>query len=48
IFRAKELFHKKMARIPFERKIEMLVRLQELASNLPAYSRKKRLVWKIS
>lgn len=48
IFRAKESFHQKMAKLPIEQKIEMLVRLQELASNIHPHSRKKRWIWKIS
>ena len=47
LFEKKELFHKQMAKMPFERKIRMLFHLQEIASNIRPSSRKKQAVWKI-
>lgn len=48
IFRTKELFHRKLAKIPFEQKIEILVKLQKLANDIKiATGRKKEKVWKI-
>ena len=47
LFEKKELFHKQMAKIPFERKIEMLVHLQEIANTILPSSKKKQAVWKI-
>jgi len=47
LFEKKELFHKQMARMPFERKIGVLIHLQEIASNIRPSSKKKQAVWKI-
>jgi hypothetical protein len=47
LFKAKELFHKKLAKIPFEEKIKILVRLQEIANNIQTSSKKKQRIWKI-
>ena len=35
LFKAKELFHRELAKISFEEKIKMLVRLQEIANVIP-------------
>jgi len=43
LFEEKELFHKQRAKLPFEQKIRMLVRLQEIADGI----KKKRRAWKI-
>ncbi len=43
LFKKKELFHKQLAKIPFEQKIRMLVRLQEIADSI----KKKQRSWKI-
>ena len=48
LFKAKEEFHKKLARLPFEEKIRILVKLQKIANNIKSSSRKKHNVWKIS
>ena len=43
LFEKKELFHKQLAKIPFEQKIRMLVRLQEIADSI----KKKQRAWRI-
>jgi len=43
LFEKKELFHKQLAKIPFEQKIRMLVRLQEIADSI----QKKQRSWRI-
>jgi hypothetical protein len=43
LFEKKELFHKQLAKMPFEQKIRMLVRLQEIADSI----QKKQRAWKI-
>jgi len=48
LFEKKELFHKQMAKMPFERKIRMLIRLQEITSTIRTSSGIKRKAWKIS
>ena len=48
IFKAKELFHKKQAKIAFEEKIKILTRLQKIANELGIFrGHKKRTVWKV-
>lgn len=48
VFRAKELFHKKMAKMPFEQKIKILIKLQKLANEIKAVTgRRRKKVWKI-
>lgn len=48
IFKAKEQFHKKQAKIPFEEKLKILVRLQEIANEIGHYSgHTKRTVWNV-
>ena len=46
IFKNKELYHKKMADLPFEEKIKIVVKLQKLANEIKSIKggRKKR-VW---
>ena len=34
LFKAKERFHKERAKLPFEEKIQILFRLQEIAHNI--------------
>lgn len=46
LFKAKEYFHKSLAKLPFERKIEILVRLQKIAQGFNRSISKKR-VWKL-
>ena len=36
LFEKKELFHKELAKIPFEEKIKILVRLQKIANSIQA------------
>lgn len=43
LFEKKELFHERLAKIPFEQKIRMLVRLQEIADSI----KKKQRTWRI-
>jgi len=43
LFEKKELFHKQLAKIPFEQKIRMLVRLQEIADSI----KKNQRAWRI-
>ena len=47
LFKAKELYHKQLAKIPFEEKIKILVQLQKIAHNIGRVSKKKQRVWKI-
>jgi len=46
IFKAKENFHKKRARLPIEEKIKILVELQKIGINANKKF-KNRKVWKI-
>ncbi|MGQ9616663.1 MAG: hypothetical protein ACUVWJ_09745 [Spirochaetota bacterium] len=46
LFKEKERFHKEQAKLPFEEKIRILVRLQEIAGSIKKDPEKK-LVWKI-
>jgi hypothetical protein len=43
LFEKKEAFHKQLAKIPFEQKIQILVRLQEIVDNI----QRKQRAWKI-
>jgi hypothetical protein len=43
LFEKKELFQKQLAQMPFEQKIRMLVRLQEIADSI----KKTQRAWKI-
>jgi hypothetical protein len=47
LFEKKELFHKQLAQIPFEQKIRILIRLQEIADSIPTSHKKKQRAWKI-
>lgn len=47
LFEKKELFHKQLAKIPFEQKIRMLVCLQEIAHSIRTSSKKNQRPWKI-
>lgn len=46
LFKDKERFHKEQAKLPFEEKIRLLIRLQEIAGSIKKDSEKK-IVWKI-
>jgi len=46
LFRAKEEFHKKLARLPFEEKIAIVVRLQRVSSDIKTSQKKK--IWKVT
>jgi len=48
LFKAKELFHKELAKLPFEEKIKILVHLQKIANGIQTSSKKKKMIWKIS
>lgn len=48
LFEKKELFHKQLAKIPFEQKIRMVVCLQEIAHSIRTSSKKNQKPWKIS
>ncbi len=48
IFKAKEEYHQHLAKLPFEEKIKILVRLQEIAKGFHPFSNKKNVVWKIT
>jgi len=47
LFRAKESFHKELAKLPFEEKIKILIHLQEIANGIQTSSKKKQRIWKI-
>ena len=47
LFEKKELFHKELAKIPFEEKIKILVHLQKIANSIQASSKKKQRIWEI-
>ncbi len=47
LFKAKELFHKELAKLPFEEKIKILIHLQEIANGIQTSSKKKQRIWKI-
>lgn len=43
LFEDKENFHKEQARLPFEEKIRILIKLQEIASRIKGGN---RIIWK--
>jgi len=50
LFKAKESFHRELAKMPFEEKIRILVRLQKIANGIRKASPKKeegRKAWEI-
>jgi len=50
LFKAKESFHRELAKMPFEEKIRILTHLQKIASNIRKVSPKKgkkRKAWEI-
>ena len=47
LFKRKERFHKELAKLPFEEKIKILVRLQKIAYDIRKPSGEKRKAWKI-
>ena len=48
IIRAKTLRRKELAKLPFEKKIEVLVRLQKIAKGIKRKGRKEeKIVWRI-
>jgi len=48
LFKAKELLHKELAKMPFEEKIKILVRLRKIANSIQRSSKRKQRIWKIS
>ena len=46
LFKRKEKFHKEQAKLPFEEKIQILIKLQEIASWIKEDS-EKTMIWKI-
>ena len=46
IFKAKEKFHKEMAKLPIEQKIKILIELQKIGINANKKFRNKK-IWKI-
>ncbi len=48
LFKEKELFHKEQAKLSFEEKIEILIRLQKIAQTIRPSSDKSQMVWEIS
>jgi len=44
LFEEKAHFHKEQARLPFEEKVKILVKLQELASRIKG---EDRIIWQI-
>lgn len=47
LFTKKEEFHKQQAKLPFEEKIRILIRLQKIANTIKDSAEKNRMVWKI-
>jgi hypothetical protein len=47
LFQKKERFHKQLARLPFEEKIRILIRLQKIADSVLRLPPNKRKAWKI-
>ena len=48
LFKAKEFYHKELAKLPFEEKTEIVVRLQEIVNDMTYHTGKnKRKVWRI-
>jgi hypothetical protein len=48
LFKEKELFHKERAKLSFEEKIEILIRLQNIAQTIHPSSDKSQMVWEVS
>lgn len=42
LFKRKEIFHKELAKIPFEEKIKMLIYLQKIVNNIQKFSKGKQ------
>lgn len=47
LFAAKEKYHKKLAKLSFEKKIEILVNLQKIANGIWRPSKERQMVWEI-
>ena len=48
LFQAKSSFHKERAKLPIEKKIEILVKLQKIANNIKSVAKKRQgRVWNI-
>jgi len=48
LFKKKEEFHKKQAKLSFEEKIKILVKLQEIARSVRKSKTKNQFVWNIT
>ena len=46
LFKKKDLYHRKLAELPFEEKIKIVVKLQKIANRLKPSE--KRILWKIA
>ncbi len=42
LFKRKEIFHKELAKIPFEEKIKILIYLQKIVNNIQKFSKGKQ------
>ena len=42
LFKRKEIFHKELAKIPFEEKIKMLIYLQKIVNSIQKFSKGKQ------
>jgi hypothetical protein len=47
LFEKKKEFHRNQAKLPFDEKIKILVKLQKIATSFPHLKNKKTLVWNI-
>lgn len=48
IFRAKKLRRRELSRLPFKKKIEILVQLQKMAKRIKkSRGREKRIIWTV-
>jgi len=50
LFKVKESFHRELAKISFEEKIKILIRLQKITDDIQTSSKKKwrKRIWKIT
>lgn len=47
LFKKKEEFHKEQAKLPFEEKIKILIRLQKIVNSIQKGLNKKHIIWEI-
>lgn len=48
LFKKKEEFHREQAKLPFEEKIKILIRLQKIVNSIQKGLNKKHIIWDIS